>query len=291
MSDFSTMLGLVRANLLESGARYAKVTTTTAGATDGTTIFSANLVENDDAWNRCDCTILSGASAILIGTTKKVEDFQATTNKLFFTNNPFVAQVPNGATIELTEPAVWTGQDLKKYIEQAANWFLRQANDLNANYAVQETIAGTAGLVNLPANILKFMEPFVSVSNIPVTIIEPDEADWFNDPYRNSNSQYIGYFLGRASSSTAIGRLRYHPTNNVNFVFNFVPRASFDVNGTWSVPEEAWDMIAMLATGIALIANESQNLAANWLQLAVAHLPKQKDLLKAFGQLRTRAEV
>ena len=74
-SDFNTILKRVRSNLLESGVRYVRADTTSAGNASGTTMISTTLSELDDAWNNMDCTIITGDSN-LNGLNKRVEDFK-----------------------------------------------------------------------------------------------------------------------------------------------------------------------------------------------------------------------
>jgi hypothetical protein len=289
MSDFSTLLGMVRSNLLESGARYKKTTATSAGAADGTTIVSTNLSENDDAWNTMDCLLLDGAMA---GIDRESQDFTESSTTLSFANNAFPDQVANGVAFELTEKAIWKGTDLKKYIEQAANWFLRQAKDLNANYTVQESASSLSGVASLPDNVLKFVAPIVTVNGNVAAIIPPEEMQQFDDdPFiDDTNGDPIGFFDGRSSASANVGQFKHKPATNATCVFRFVPRATFDVEGAWKVPEEAWEPIAFIATGLALVANERPDLGGQWLSLGVAMMPEQKDLLKQLTKQLRKAE-
>ncbi len=277
MSDFSTILGRVRSNLMEAGVRYVKASTTSAGSATGTTMISTTLAEFDDAWNNCICKILDGTAA---GLKRVVEDFTASIDTLTFTNNAFPLQIASGVKFELYEPGVWEGDDLKKYIEQAANLFLRKATDLNANFTVRETVAGVAGVCNLPANVLKFVDPIVKINSKVAAIISPNRAAQFdNDPYINATTGTpIAYFYGRSGSTTNIGQLIYKPATNVNCVFNFVPVASFDTDGAWKVPEEAWEPIQFIATGLALQASERSDLAQTWISLGMAVLSKEQEL-------------
>lgn len=278
-SDFATILKRVRSNLLESGVRYKKTTSTGTGSADGTTIISTNLTQNDDAWNNMDCIILSGA---LDGHKRVVEDFTESSNTLHFTNNPFIDEVAASVDFELIERGIWAGDDLKIFIEQAANWFLRRATDLNVNYTVQETIGSVLGVCDLPANVLKFVHPIVTIDGNVAAIISPNRASQFDDdPFIDSaNGDPIAYFIGRANSTKNIGRLKHKPATNASCIYNFVPVASFDDNGTWKVPEECWDAIQALATGLALRANERNDLAQTWIQQGLSYLPPEKNIEK-----------
>lgn len=279
MSDFSTILGRVRTNLLEEGVRYKKAAATSDGATDGTSIISTSLAEFDDAWNNCICKVLDGNAA---GLKKTVEDFTASSDTLSFTNNPFPRRILSGVAFELYEPGIWDGDDLKKYIELAANLFLRKATDLNVNYTVRETIGGLLGVCDLPANVLKFVDPIVKIGGKVAAIIPPNRAAQYdNDPYIDPvNGTPFAYFYGREDSDETVGQLIYKPSTNASCVFNYVPVAVFDTDGTWDVPNEAWDPIVSWATGLALQASERVDLGNSWINMALAVLPGEKELEK-----------
>lgn len=282
MSDFSTILGKVRSTLLEAGVRYKRTTATSAGAADGTTIVSTNLAELNDAWNNMDCTIITGQAA-LNGLKKVVEDFTASSDTLTFTNNVWPVQVANSVTFELTEKGIWAADDLRKFMEMAANWFLRRAFDLNVNFTVQEDISGTSGIASLPANVMKFVEPIVKINDIVAAIISPDRAAVFDDDafIDATNGDFIAYFWGRASSSANVGQLIYKPATNQTCTFNFVPLASFDTDGAWKPPNETWDAIAMITAGLALQANERTDLGNTWIQQGFSFLPSDKRIPEA----------
>ena len=278
-NDFSTILQKVRTNLLEAGVRFFHGDATADGSATGTTIVSTNLAEFDDTWNGMDCTIITGITA-LNGLTKNVENFIDSSGTLEFTNNVWPLKVTSGATFELTEKGIWNTEDLRHFIVNAANWFLRKAMDLNVNYTVREDISGTSGVANLPTDVMKFIEPIVKIDGEVAAIISPDRAAAFDDdPYIDStNGSFMAYFYGRSSSSTNIGQLIYKPATNKTCAFNFVPRASFTTAGAWKVPEETWDAIAMIAAGIALQANERTDLGNTWIQQGFSFLPGKVEI-------------
>lgn len=277
MSDFSTILARVRSNLALEGVRYVKTSSTLAGATDGTTIISTNLFEINDEWNDTICHLLSGTYA---GQKRHVEDFVSATGQLSFTNNPWPLKVATGIEFELIEDGIWQGDDLKRFIEQAGNWILRKASDLNINFTVRQIIGSASGVCELPGNVLKFVDPIVKIDGKVATIIPPHRASQFDDdPFIDAvNGDPIAYFWGRSTSSKNVGQLIHKPATNASCEFNFVPVASFDTDGAWKVPEEAWDAISQLATGLALQANERPDLAKSWIQMAFGILPREKDL-------------
>ena len=260
MSDFSTILGRTRTYLLEAGVRYTRATTTTAGASNGTTMISTALTELDDAHNDMDCTLLDGA---LSGLKKYVEDFTASSDTLTFTNNAWPARVATGVLFELTERGIWDGADLRRIIAGAANRFLRLVSDLGVNYAVEETIGAVSGIVDLPVNVLKFVPPVVVIDGNEAAVIDPKrlsalDDDPFIDPV---NGDPIGGFLPRDDSTKNVGRFKFKPATNASCVWNFVPIASFDSSGNWKVPEEAWEPIIFMTVSDALLANERADLA------------------------------
>jgi len=227
------------------------------------------------------CTIITGDAA-LNGLEKTVEDFTASSDTLSFTNNVWPKQVGSGLTFELTEPGIWSANDLRKFIESSANRFLRLASDLGVNYAVEETIGAVTGVVDLPANVLKFVDPQIKIDGKVAAIISPDRASQLDDdPFINpTTGEPIGHFLGRSSASTDVGRFKFKPATNASVIFNFIPIASFDNNGAWKVPEEAWEAIQYLAVSEALLANERPDLSGQWERKALMYLPKQKDMRK-----------
>jgi len=281
-NDFSTILQKVRTNLLEAGVRFFHGATTSDGSATGTTIISTNLAEFDDAWNNMDCTIITGITA-LNGLTKSVENFIDSSGTLEFTNNVWPLKVTSGATIELTEKGIWNAEDLRQFIVNAANWFLRKAMDLNVNYTVREDVSGTSGVVNLPANVMKFIEPIVKIDGEVAAIISPDRAAAFDDDafIDATNGSFMAYFYGRSGSGTSIGQLFYKPATNKTATFNFVPVASFTTGGAWQVPEETWDAIAMIAAGLALQANERVDLGSVWVQQGFSFLPGKVQIPEA----------
>jgi hypothetical protein len=276
MSDFSDMLVVLRTDLAQRGVRYKAATSTSAGTSDGTTIISTSLTQLDDAWNGCECVLSTGE-------VKKVEDFTASTDTLTFTNNPFPKQVGSGVSFELFEPGTWRGDDLKRFIEQAGRVFTRIApDDILRNFAVRESKAGSLGTINLPSEVLRFVEPILLINGKKVDILPPEEASYltegaFIDP---TDGAFIGYFAGRQSSSQNVGQFKYKPAVNQSGTWHFVPRPSFDTSGNWKVPEELWEPIIFIATNLALLANEMIELAAGWERQAMSYLPKQAETEK-----------
>jgi len=281
-NDFSTILQKVRSNLLEAGVRYKLTTATSDGDATGSTIISTNLAEVDDAWNGMNCTIITGITN-LNGLTKSVENFIDSSGTLEFTNNVWPLKVTSGATFSLTEKGIWHAEDLRQYIVTAANWFLRKASDLNVNYTVREDVSGTSGVSNLPANVMKFVEPIVKIGGEVAAIISPDRAAAFDDDafIDATNGSFMAYFWGRSSSATSIGQLIYKPATNKTLTFNFVPLAVFTTADAWKVPDETWDAIAMVAAGLALQANERPDLGNTWIQQGFSFLPGEKRIPEA----------
>lgn len=277
MSDFSQILEKIRSNLLEAGIRYKVITTTSAGAAGGTTFISTDMDELDDAWNTAEATVLAG-DADLNGLKRVVEDFAASSDTATLTNNPFPKQVGNGLTIRLSEPGIWGIDDLKRYIVQAANYFLRKAVDLNVNYTIRETIGGVLGVCDLPDSVMKFVQPIAKLDGVVVSFLSPNRAAMLDEnPYLNVTAGTpIGYFVGRESDSEVVGQLLYKPAVNGNIVFNYVPVALFDTTDNWKVPDEAWDAISAIATGYALQANERPDLANMWIRMGLGYLPQEK---------------
>ena len=282
MSDFSLLLTRVRSNLLESGVKYKRTTTTSAGSSTGSTMVSTNLTEVNDAWNVLDCTIIAGDTA-LNGQKRVVEDFTASNDTLDFTNNVWPKQVGNGLTFELTEPGIWAGDDLRRFIEEAANIYLKAApDDVLLNYRFAEDIGSVTGLVDLPNNVLKFVDPIVEIGGRPAAIISPGRALAFdNDPYIPATpGSFLAYFDSRITTTKEIGRLKHKPATNATCTFHYIPVASFDNDGAWQIDEGLWEDIVLISTFLALMANERPDLANNWIQTIAMNFPEMTNILK-----------
>lgn len=272
MSDFSTLLADIRSNLMQAGVRYKLATASANGATDGTTIISDDLTELDDSWNNCDTILLTGE-------LRTVEDFTASNDTLDYTSKPFPFQVLSGTIFELSQRGTWRSDDLKRFLIQAAKAFVRIApNDILVNFAVREIITSTSGVVKIPANNMRFVEPIVLIDGLKVDVLEPEESSYLTEGafIDSTNGRYIGYFQGRALSANDVGQFKFSPAHNKDCEFHFIPVPSFDSSGNWKVPEEIWGPIVYGTTQIALAANERIELAANWDKRMLRFLPGKK---------------
>lgn len=271
MSDFSTILAIIRSNLMQSGVRYKKSTSDVAGATDGSTIKDSTLTQLDDYWNGCDVVLSTGE-------VNKVSDF--TSGTLTFGVKAWSTKIASGTAFELFEPGTWRGDDLKRFIEQGANEFLRLCpKDLLNNYKVREIIGGVLGALDCPANVLRYVEPILRINGQKVDILAPERASYleeaaFIDP---TSGSYIGYFAGRADADDDVGQFFYKPATNQDGVWHYVPRAQFASDGSWKVPEELWEPVGFMATAVALLANEMFEEGRAWRAKVNSYLPKKAE--------------
>jgi len=152
-----SVLNNVRRNLAQEGFRFYKGTTSSAGATDGTTVIDASLTGADDAWNHCQCAILSGDFAEM--SPQAVEDFTSSSGTLDFSNNPFPGQIANSVTFELYDGGNFSSWNLRTFILDAARWVLKRAplgelRNYELEYSVSGSLGTNHGLIALPTGIL-----------------------------------------------------------------------------------------------------------------------------------------
>lgn len=275
MSDFSILLSRVRGHLRQKGVRYARIVASDNGATDGSTIISDDLTQLDDWWNGMQAVRLDANQEP--EAERRVVDFTASTDTLDFTGNVWDRRIVTNDVIELFEPGSWRGDDVKRALEDGANWFLRLAPvDLLRNYAVRETIGGVAGTLDCPANVVKYVEPILTIEGKKVDILDPNEESYLTEgAYIETDGSYIGYYAGRSSAAADVGQFLYRPPNNQNGVWHFVPKAAFASDNSWKVPEELWEPVAFAAAMLLLLSNERSDLAEGWERQVFKYLPKQ----------------
>lgn len=269
MSDFSIILGRVRSNLKQKGVRHKLFTTTSNGATDGTTVISTELTELDDYWNNAQLISQNLTTQETLD-VRTVEDFANTGGILSFTNNPLRSQMLSGSILVVTEKGSWREDDLKRFVLEAADIFLRIApEDIARNFKVRQNVGGLTGNANTPANVLRYVKPTVLVDGKKCKVMSPDRASYLTEGAYLPTDSYVGYFAGRLDATKNIGQFRYRPSNNVNVQYHFIPVPAFDTSNNWKVPDEMWNPIVFGATQLALAANERIQLAAKWEQKMV----------------------
>ncbi len=277
MSDFSVLLGRLRTNLLMKGVRFKRFNSTSAGAAAGTTIISTTLSELDDYWNGCTCVKIDTTQEAL--EQRKVVDFTASSDTLDFTGNPWDVQIASGVTFELYEPGTWRGDELKRFLLEAADLFCRTASrDILENFVVRETKTASLGVVDTPSKVLRYEDPRVSINGQKVDVLPASKYAYLDEGafIDTVNGKYIGYFAGRSGSSQDVSQFLFTPKHNKDCEFTFIPVPEFDINNAWKVPEEAWTPIVHGAAQLSLQANGMVELGQGWEREMLKFLPGQR---------------
>ncbi|MFQ5628102.1 MAG: hypothetical protein ACE5I1_05020 [bacterium] len=281
MPHLQTILNNVRRNLAQEGFRFYKGTTTSAGATDGTSIVDSNLTGIADAWNHCQAALLDGSFGEM--SPQDVEDYTLSPNTLLFTNNPFPYQVASGVAYELYDGGNFSSWNLRNFILDAARWVLKRAplGELR-NYELEYPVAGSLGanhgLIALPTGILAHQgryAPFTRAIRIqdgdyPFQLVD-QKRWWFVEQDLDAGvlpvtgeMRFVGYYSGRAASSDSAGQIVYLPKVSETFLFTALPEPSFDSSGNWKIPNSLWDQIEKVTTGFALAAEDYEQKAQFW---------------------------
>lgn len=264
-SDLEVMLRRVRENLQEGGKyRYKKVTTTSAGASAGTTVISTGLTEVDDFWNGTECVVLSGSAE---GQRRLVEDFANATGTLSFTNDPFPIQIASGVSIELSEgEGSWSGEILKRNLIDAINELAGTLPKVVLrDYIVKEEVGGISGLADPPANALDIH--FITIDGKPAIEIPPEESnrlrpgeDYFLST--STSNRYLYIWQGKDSTN---GQLKYAPIADKTIAYHKVPlMLDFEPDGSTYWPDELWEIAIDMATARSYLQNQDTDLAQLW---------------------------
>lgn len=252
--------------------RYAKTTTTSSGASAGTTIISSNLGQLDDHWNGAQCVILDGNAE---GQRRIVEDFTNSTGTLTFTNNPFSIQIPSGVSIEIGELGAWSNVSIKQWLIDSTNLMagLLPISVLRT-YLRKAEIGSVSGVADLAG--YKFINiAYVQISGKPAIQVEPERAsrlingeDSFLGP--TTSNRYLWHLRGK---DTAEAELFHAPQTNQTVQVHYVPLfEAFDSDGNFGWPVELYEPVVYYAASLCFTNNESPDLAALWAERAQAFL-------------------
>jgi hypothetical protein len=264
-SHLELMIRQLRSNLQEQvKLRYISATTTSDGATDGTSIVSTNLQELVDSWNGAEALLTSGSYS---GQSRKVEDFTATTDTLSFTNDPWPTMVASGVTFELAEAGVFSHYQLKQYLIQAINFMAGLLpKTVLRNYIRKAPYTSSSGAVAIDINAVDIH--MILINGKPGIQIPPERnyrmlsgKDAFLEP--TTSDRYLYYFRGASASAS---ELVHAPAVSASIAVHYIPNMTdFESDGSTTWPRELWPPAINYATGLALLANEDVGLAQGWL--------------------------
>ena len=213
------MLSRSRSELKNVGRlRYKTGTTTSAGATDGSTIVSTGIGGVDDAWNRAEARITSGDNS---GERREIGDFATSTLTLV---ENFSFQVANSVTFEIGEGGFISDHELIELFTEAQDKLITYlVDDAFPAHSKRLEVAGTAGVsAALPSDLagppksLKFRDTSSVVRD--VVILPVGEED------RLTSDAYLGSSLDDMAAIFQNGVIEYAPANNGTLLLPVVPR-------------------------------------------------------------------
>lgn len=259
----------VRLNLFEyERIRYVRGTTTSAGATDGTTAIDSNLSSYlNDHFNGAFFRILEGAAArhkeLLI------TDFASATGTvtLAASADNIGHQIASGTDYEIYDKGIWTDIQILEWL----NTELARLPQLLPDGAIvhlikKDTTAGTAGVASLPPDMLKFIT--LEVGGVVAGLLPPKDKNRFaNDAFLPATTNRpLAIFSGASAvdGNNLYARIEYRPANNATLTWTYIPKipdvAQADSAGagaqTLQMPDHYADLLVLGATIRAFTASE-----------------------------------
>lgn len=263
-SHVETMLRQLRDKVGEHKLlRFATGTTTSAGASGGTTLVDTGRTELDDFWNGAETILTSGASE---GARRLTED-SAASGTLTFTNNAFPKQVASSVTYELGEIGAWSSRDLRQYLIEGIN-FLAGAlpKAVLRDYLRKQAVSSVNGVATLPTGIIDLH--YLDINGKPAIPVPVERASRLisgEDTFANPTTVEAYLYHIRGASTTA-AELYHAPAVNATVNVHYIPHFSdFDSSGNTTWPVELWDAAIHYAAGLAWAQNEEPELHNLWM--------------------------
>ena len=285
-TNIENLLIAVRSNLNEQKkSRYRRFTTTSAGASDGTTAICASLNDlNNDALNGCEMLVLS--SGVLENKKRVVEDFVSSTGTLHFTNNAFEAQVPTSTVCEVFEKGIWSSADIKLKLIDAINFLAGALPKAALNgYVRKEAVGSVGGVADCPTNAIDLLS--VYINDEPAVPVPPERMARLisgRDRYANptTTNRYMYLFEGK---NTTQAQLRFFPATNVGVTYNKIPlMTDFESDGSTYFPDEFFQAASLYATGLLYQVNRDLEFANVFFSRAFENLQSRGIKITKFVQ-------
>ncbi len=270
--------------------RYAKVTTTSAGTSTGTTVISTSLTQLDDYFNGATCRILTGNAE---GAERIVEDFTNSSGTLTFTNNVFPIQIASGVSIELFEEGSWSGSTIEQALLDSINFIAALLpKEVLEDYIVTETVGSVNGVADPPTNALDIHH--VTINGKPASPVSPKRyrrlisgQDSFLSP--TSNTRFLYFFEGKDSNN---GQLCFAPAANHSVTYHKVPLlTAFDSSGNTSFPDKFFEPVVYYCCALLFDQNENSEQARIWESRSMDYLQSRGIEIKSKFRQEVRSQA